>query len=130
MEVAYVAAAKADRVKERAPERLLSDSRQQKQWKRPIQGEIKINSDGAFFSSSGDGGWGFVLRDETGAVVKAGAGREDHLQDAFHAELMGCVSGLRTAAAVGIAVIQLETDASQVKRRLTVMITDYLLWGE
>lgn len=50
--------------------------------------------------------------------MKAGAGREDHLQNAFHAELLGCLAGLRMAASLGILCITLETDASLVKMEL------------
>ena len=57
--------------------------------------------------------------------VKSGAGLEEHLQDAIHAELLGCVVGLRAAASLGIAVINLETNALMVKT--TMEEDDYLL---
>jgi ribonuclease HI len=58
------------------------------------------------------GGWGFVIRNDEGQVVKAGAGREDFLQDAFHAELLGVLSGVREAATLGISCLIIETDAT------------------
>lgn len=57
----------------------------------------KINSDGAYKPASGDGGWGFVIRDESGQVVGAGAGRCSYLLDAFHAEVLACLTGIRAA---------------------------------
>lgn len=113
MEIVYVTAAQTEKTNKQMTARLLSDSRQISQCCRPGQGEAKINSDGAFFSSSGDGGWDFVLRDEEGTIVKADGGREDHLQYAFHAELLGCVAGLRNAVELGITAICLETDAGE-----------------
>ena len=59
-----------------------------------------------------------MIRDEAGAVLKAGIGREDHLQDAFHAELLSCETRLKVAAAMGIAAIIMETDAAMVKEAL------------
>jgi len=71
---------------------LLLDPRQRPRWRKPGEGELKLNTDGAFDSSRRDGGWGFVIRDEQGRAVCSGAGREDHLLDAFHAELKGCLA--------------------------------------
>ena len=51
-------------------------------------------------------------------MVKAGAGREPFLQNAFHAELLGCLAGLKAAANLGIQRVALETDAVLVKTAL------------
>jgi ribonuclease HI len=48
-------------------------------------------------------------------TVKAGAGGEAFLQSAFHAELLGCIAGLKEAARMGLSIVCLETDASMVK---------------
>lgn len=42
-------------------------------------------------------GWGFILGDDWGRVLKAGAGLEEFLEDAFHAELLGLLAGLKEA---------------------------------
>jgi hypothetical protein len=47
--------------------------------------------------------------------VKAGTRGEAFLQSAFHAELLGCVAGLKEAARMGLSSVCLETDASMVK---------------
>ena len=76
---------------------------------------LKINFDGAYFPTSGTGGWGYAIRDNQGVVCRAGAGSEAFLQNTFHAELLGCVEGLKMAAQMGMAQVILETDASIVK---------------
>ena len=70
---------------------------QRERWLKPKLGVVKINSDGAFHEASKSGGWGFVLSDEWGRVLKARAGPEEFLQDAFHAELLGLLAGLKEA---------------------------------
>lgn len=119
-EVAYIAAAMANRLKQNiqckpgAP-RLLSENIQRRKWRKPNPEYMKLNTDGTFREQSGEGGWGFVIRDHLGAAHKSGAGKEFFLQSAFHAELLGCLEGLKAAAAMGIARIALETDALMVK---------------
>jgi hypothetical protein len=46
-----------------------------KRWTRPAEDVLKINSDGSFNWQTGAGGWGAVIRNSMGQVVKAGAGR-------------------------------------------------------
>lgn len=84
-----------------------------------------MNSDGALDSNTMSGGWGSVVRDEQGEVVTAGAGREEFLQSAFHAEVLGCIASLNQVAQLGIARVIMETDASIVKAAL--MTEDYRL---
>jgi len=42
-----------------------------------------------------------VIRDAQGAVIRAGAGGEGSLLDAFHSELVACHAGLKEAARIG-----------------------------
>jgi hypothetical protein len=39
-------------------------TKQKQRWQRPAQDVLKLNTDGAFSSITGDGGWGYVIRDE------------------------------------------------------------------
>jgi hypothetical protein len=55
---------------------VLSENRQRPRWKKPAEGILKLNSDGAFREASKDGGWGFVIRNHQGRVIRAGAGRD------------------------------------------------------
>jgi hypothetical protein len=115
-EVAYVTAAMADRFQaNKTTTLLLPNSGQIHKWRRPDLGVFKTNSDGAFDSKTGTGAWGLIIRNDEGAMLKAGARREMALQSAFHAELLGCHAGLRAAASLGISQIVLDTDASLVK---------------
>jgi hypothetical protein len=113
--IAYVTTMLTDRFQTKQKHRLLSDSRQVQHWKKPRQGEFKINSDGAFDPITGSGGWGFIIRDDRGMMIKAGAGREAALLDAFHAELLGCLAGLKAAIHLGLHKIVMEVDASLIK---------------
>ncbi|RLN13422.1 hypothetical protein C2845_PM09G23260 [Panicum miliaceum] len=79
-----------------------------------IGDQMKINTDGAFSQLSGDGGWGFVIRDEAGEVLKAGAGRIPYVSDAFHAEVIAC-----------LGQVVIETDSVMLKQAL--LSNDYRL---
>ncbi|RLM58312.1 hypothetical protein C2845_PM18G02500 [Panicum miliaceum] len=59
---------------------------------------------------TGEGGWGYVIRDAEGEVICAGAGKLSHLQDALHAEIRACMQGAKAAADHGMGRVILETD--------------------
>jgi hypothetical protein len=92
--------------------------RQQQHWRRPNCDVLKINSDGAFVAASGEGGWGFVTRNDQGDVVKAGAGRKEFLMDALHSEMVACLMGVQTAVEMGITKVQIEIDSMLLKLAL------------
>ena len=77
-------------------------------WQKPVDGFVKINSDGAFSANTGGGGgWGYV--------ICAGAGGQlSHLKDAFQAEICACMQGAKAAADHGMGRVVLETSASLV----------------
>jgi len=118
-EIAYMAAPYAANFLKTPQRELLSENRQRPRWKKPAEGILKLNSDGAFREGSKDDGWGFVIRNHQGRVIRAGAGREEFLLNAFHAEFLGCAAGsLQEAARMGISRLDIETDASLVKAAL------------
>lgn len=39
-------------------------------------GKLKTNSDGAYIAETGEGGWGFVIRDSEGEVILSSAGKD------------------------------------------------------
>jgi hypothetical protein len=90
----------------------------QKQWHKPPGEWLKINTDGAFSASTGEGGWGFVIRDEHGAVMAAGAGGLTQVRDAFQAEIHACMQGVMAAANKGMDKVILETDSLMLKQAL------------
>ena len=74
-----------DRLPDGLPDGQVSEScllpyfRQKQHWSKPQCGTFKVNSDGAFDRETGSGGWGFIIRDDQGMMVKAGAGGEAFL---------------------------------------------------
>lgn len=99
-EVAFITALQADKFQTTKISSLNREGRvpeicQTYRWLKPPKGVLKINSDGAFKCNERTGGWGFVIRDDRGAVVKAGAAAGHFLTDAFHAELLGFLAGLK-----------------------------------
>jgi hypothetical protein len=93
-------------------------STKQTRWNKPSQGWLKLNSDGAFHAERGEGGWGYVIGDEEGDVVAAGAGFLSHVRDAFQAEVQACLRGVQEAAERGMNRIVLETDSPSLKLAL------------
>jgi len=76
---------------------------------------LKLNVDGSFKIQEASGGWGYVIRDESGAVIQsAGWGRKDFACSPLHMELLACLQGLGAAIQLGIQNLELETDAKQV----------------
>jgi hypothetical protein len=49
-------------------------------------------------AASGEGGWGFVIKNDQSDVVKAGTGRKEFLMDALHSEMVACLMGVQAAA--------------------------------
>ena len=86
-----------------------------RRWQRPQQGVLKLNVDGSFKIQEASGGWGYVIRYESGAVIQsAGWGRKDFACSPLHMELLACLQGLGAAIQLGIQNLELETDAKQV----------------
>jgi hypothetical protein len=84
------------------------------QWTPPMGDTLKINCDGAFFSETGTGGWGFVIRDRDGAVRGSGAGHLEQAASAAFTEAQACQEALQAAAAWGMIHLQVETDAQNL----------------
>jgi len=93
--------------------------REKKRWKRPPQEVLKINCDGAFRSETMTGGWGFVIRDDSGIAIKARVGNCAHLMDALHAEMLAILAGVRAAGDLGISKVVVETDSMLAQLALT-----------
>jgi ribonuclease HI len=93
-------------------------------WRPPSAGFVKANCDGAFRVHTHSGGWGFVLRDEYGAVISSGYGKLVGVLEPLHAELIACVQAVQRAAELGIQKIVLVTDAISVVQAVTSTIAD------
>ncbi|KAE8807385.1 Glutamyl-tRNA reductase 1, chloroplastic [Hordeum vulgare] len=90
----------------------LDPARAVPRWRKPPDGMIKINTDGSFVPGEESSGWGVVVRDSTGSVIAARAGRQPHVQDAFAAELYALAHAISFAADLGVMWVILETDCS------------------
>ncbi|OQU89062.1 hypothetical protein SORBI_3002G141050 [Sorghum bicolor] len=86
----------------------------QPKWKPPHEDLYKLNVDAAFSASTKMGGWGYVARDNTGAVLDIGAGFIQRAASALHAEAMAAYQDLSRAAHIGMTRVQLEMDASNL----------------
>jgi ribonuclease HI len=60
------------------------------------------------------GGWGVVVRDESGLVITAAAGRADGVSNAFMAELMALQQAIELASSLGAIRVVFETNAQLV----------------
>jgi len=57
------------------------------------------------------GGWEFVVRDNRGQVLAAGAGHLDHVASAAQAGAIAAHKGIQYGSSLGMMRIILETDA-------------------
>jgi len=72
--------------------------RVQEKWKPPDEGWIKINVDGAFDSTTNEGGLGIIIRDHLGVVLLSAWVYMRSGKDAEEMEAMACQRGLCLAA--------------------------------
>lgn len=56
-----------------------------------------------------------MIRDSSGEVIHAGAGRVSYLMDAFHAEALACLAGIKAASDRGMTKVEAETDSLMLK---------------
>jgi ribonuclease HI len=87
-------------------------------WLRPEAQWHKINSDGAFNQSEGNGGGGVVLRDHHGDFQAGASHFFTHVVDAEGAELLACRKGLILAKDHQVQRVVLETDSLGVAMKL------------
>lgn len=70
------------------PPEMEQQGRYRSNWNRPLNGMLKLNVDGSFSKEKRQGSWGYVIRDNEGEVIQAGAEKILHVLDAWHTELM------------------------------------------
>lgn len=76
---------------------------------------------------TGNGGWGYVIRDNSGSVIVAEAAQILYLIDAFHAETIAVKAGIDAAAKKGIVQVELETDSMMLMYAMTMRGAKYSL---
>ncbi|KAK1650817.1 hypothetical protein QYE76_068622 [Lolium multiflorum] len=69
-------------------------------------------------ANAGSGGWGYVIRDQAGDFIAAGAGKSVHLRDALHSEAVACLAAIAGANRVGANRIIFESEASNLVNAL------------
>lgn len=84
------------------------------QWKRPEGDQLKINLDGAFQETAGTGGWGFLIRDNTGDVRGAGTGKIPNVRSAEQSEAEACMHAIEAAADWGMTNVCIESDCKNL----------------
>lgn len=87
-------------------------------WKPPPPNVLKINTDGAYVENSHKGGWGYVLRNDKGEVLAAGAGSMQHISEAIHAKSLALLQAINMANELGCNRLIFETDAFVLKQAI------------
>jgi hypothetical protein len=73
---------------------------------------VKVNFDASFIAENQDGAFGFVVRDDAGEFIAAGAGKLYHLRSAFQAEASACVAGMEVTASLGSFRVIFKSDST------------------
>jgi hypothetical protein len=89
-----------------------------KQWKRPEEGWLKINTDAAFDANTCTGSAGVVIHDHSGLVVSAAARWFDGIPDTLTAKASAAKEGLELALELGYDRVILEVDCQGLKTLL------------
>lgn len=98
--------------------------RQEGKWRPPSADELKVNLGGAFIPGSSFCGWGAVIRDSTGHIIAARAGRHEQNADAFGAEIQAMAGAVALAADIGAVRVIFETNSQLLAEALDVRKTD------
>jgi hypothetical protein len=88
-------------------------------WELPMHNYVKINTDGAFQEASHTGGWGFIMRNDRGVPVAAGHGHIQGISSALQAEATALLQAVRITSSMGCSLVQLEMDATVLKKAIT-----------
>ena len=93
----------------------------EEEWKRPREGWLKVNCDGAFDNGNEvrgkDAGIGVVIRDENGRVV-TGVAKKVIVNSSIEAEAAALGEGVMLAESMGILKAVFETDSEILYREL------------
>ncbi|XP_024200160.1 uncharacterized protein LOC112203423 [Rosa chinensis] len=89
-------------------------------WQRPSDGILKVNIDGAFLSTTRQGGLGFVIRDSNSSMLVGGAMPLRNLLSAEHAEILACQAAVRFVLDHNMMPAVIETDSLLVKQQAAI----------
>lgn len=68
------------------------------------------------------GTWGVIARDSSGHVVVARAGRQEHIHDAFGAEVSAMAAAVTAAAELGAIRVAFETDSQLLADAMNIHV--------
>ncbi|XP_024160041.1 uncharacterized protein LOC112167268 [Rosa chinensis] len=88
--------------------------RQRTKWLLPPSGRLKLNTNGVYHGSTGQGGIGAVTRDEFGVCLAAIARPFSHVSSAFQMELEAMRACLLLIIHQGMDGVDIETDYATV----------------
>lgn len=111
-EITYMAAQLVQDIQSLLPQIKEKTISPKKRWTPPPAAMFKVNIDGAYLGERKSGGWGFVLRDQYGHAVLAGAEKLEVVHDALCAEAQAGLTALQAVVVHGMDRIQLETDST------------------
>lgn len=69
--------------------------------------------------ASHTGGWGFIMRNDRGVPVAAGHGHIQGISSALQAEATALLQAVRITSSMGCSLVQLEMDATVLKKAIT-----------
>lgn len=107
-----------------AKEECITNNAPTRKWCAPPPEFVKINIDAAFQTTTGVGGWGATVRDHSGDILLAAAGRLDHLASAFQAEAEALLKTVQLAESYGIGRALFETDCLNLQMALSSTTQD------
>lgn len=105
--IACLSGRQASEIKALNSSALEGNCRPLRRWERSPPGTLKLNVDGSFREAEVSSGWGYVIRDTGGSVIKTGSGRINHAYGPLQMEPVACVKGVSAAMALGISDIVL-----------------------
>jgi hypothetical protein len=79
-------------------------------WRRPLEGELKLNVDGAFVAQTLEAGAGMIMRRSDGTIVFSVCRVLSNCTSALEAEMLASLDGVRFATDMGLDHITVESD--------------------
>jgi hypothetical protein len=97
----------------------ISASHVNETWSKSSPGYLKINIGGSYWKDVNLGGWGFVVRNDQGEGIAAGAGFIAAVASPLQSEAIPCLKALNFASNQGMMTLEIETDYKCLRDALT-----------
>jgi ribonuclease HI len=95
-------------------------------WRRPAEGEVKLNTDGAFMACTAHAGTGgrVIAHRYDGSTIFSAYRSVRPCSSALEAELLACIDGIRFAMDMGLQHVTVETDCRELITMATSKFRD------